>query len=146
MEAITRCITLRKDEFAAIKVHVVDGVEDFVEEMDELDGVFRGTDAIVHHGHVRYVAIIFFIEIHPIPAGLEMYLCSQSIDAVRFIHAGCLGGRVSLEASEGDAVSDGADVLVGQVSGVVGAGGGVAGEHAEAFGEGFDVCGVVAAA
>lgn len=29
---------------------------------------------------------------------------------------------------------------------VVGASGGVAGEHAEAFGEGFDVCGVVAAA
>ena len=30
--------------------------------------------------------------------------------------------------------------------GVVGAGGGVAREHAEAFGEGFDVCSVVAAA
>lgn len=51
-----------------------------------------------------------------------------------------------MEASEGDAVSDGADVLVSEVLGVVGAGGGVAGEHAEAFGEGFDVCGVVAAA
>ena len=50
-----------------------------------------------------------------------------------------------MEASEGDAVSDGADVLVGEVLGVVGAGGGVAGEHAEAFGEGFDICGVVAA-
>lgn len=51
-----------------------------------------------------------------------------------------------MKAGEGDAVSDGADVLVGQVLGVVGAGGGVAGEHAEAFGEGFDVCGVGAAA
>ena len=30
--------------------------------------------------------------------------------------------------------------------GIVGAGGGVAREHAEAFGEGFDVCSVVAAA
>ena len=48
-----------------------------------------------------------------------------------------------MEASERDAVSDGADVLVGQVLGVVGAGGGIAGEHAEAFGEGFDICGVV---
>ena len=51
-----------------------------------------------------------------------------------------------MEASEGDAVSDGADVLVGQVLGVVGAGGGVAGEHAEALWERFDVCGVVPAA
>ena len=51
-----------------------------------------------------------------------------------------------MEAREGDAVSDGADVLVGEVLGVVGAGGEVAGEHAKAFGEGFYVCGVVAAA
>ena len=51
-----------------------------------------------------------------------------------------------MEASEGDAVGDGADVLVGEVLGVVGAGGGVAGKHAEAFGEGFYVCSVVAAA
>ncbi len=51
-----------------------------------------------------------------------------------------------MEASEGDAVSDGADVLVGQVLGVVGAGGGVAGEHAEAFGKRFNICGVVPAA
>ena len=51
-----------------------------------------------------------------------------------------------MEAGEGDTVSDGADVLVGEVLGVVGAGGGVAGEHAEAFGEGFYVCGVFAAA
>ena len=49
-------------------------------------------------------------------------------------YAGCLSGRVSLEAREGDAVSDGADVLVGQFLGVVGAGGGIAGEHVEAFG------------
>ena len=51
-----------------------------------------------------------------------------------------------MEACEGDAVSDGADVLVGQVLGVVRAGGGVAGEHAEAFGKWFNVCGVVPAA
>ena len=51
-----------------------------------------------------------------------------------------------METREGDAVSDGADVLVGQVLGVVGAGGGVAGEHAETFGKRFDICGVVPAA
>ena len=146
MEAIPCGITLREDEFAAVKVHVVDAVEDFVDEMDELDGVFGGTDAVIHHRHVRYMAVILFVEVHPVPAGLEMDLCSQSVDAVRFIHAGCLGGRVSLEAREGDAVSDGADVLVGQGLGVVGAGGSVAGEHAEAFGKGFDVCGIFPAA
>ena len=51
-----------------------------------------------------------------------------------------------METSEGDAVSDRADVLVGEVFGVVGAGGGVAREHAEAFGEGFYVCIVITAA
>ena len=76
MEAISRGITLRKDEFAAVKIHVVDAVEDFVEEMDELNGVFGGTDTIIRHGHVRYVAVILFIEIYPIPAGLEMDLRS----------------------------------------------------------------------
>ena len=146
MEAIPCGITLREDEVAAIKIHVVDGVEDFVEEMDELNGVAGGTDAVVHHGHIRYVAVILFVKVYPIPARLEMDLCSQSVDAVHFIHAGCLGGRVSLEAREGDAVSDGADILVGQVLGVVGAGGSVAGEHTEAFGKGFDVCGIIPAA
>ena len=76
VEAIPRGITLGEDEFAAVKVHVVDGVEDFVEEMDELNGVAGGTDAVVHHGHVRYVAVILFVEVYPVPAGLEMDLCS----------------------------------------------------------------------
>ena len=70
---------------------------------------------------------------------------SPLMQFVSFI-PGCLGGRVSLEASGGDAVSDWADILVGQVLGVVGAGSGVAGEQAEALGEGFDVCGVGAVA
>ena len=147
METVASGITLSEDESAAtgINFHVVDGVEDFVEEVDELDGVGGGADAVVHHGHVCYMAVILFVEIDTIPARLKMHLCSQSIDAVRFVHAGCLGGRVSLEASKGDAVSDGANVLVGEVLCVVGAGGGVAGEHAEAFGEGLDVCGIFAA-
>ena len=67
---------MREDEFAAVKVHVVDGVEDFVEEMDELNGVAGGTDAVVHHGHVCYVAVILFVEVYPVPAGLEVDLCS----------------------------------------------------------------------
>ena len=76
METVTCGIALREDEFAAIEVDVVDGVEDFVEEVDELDGVGGGTDAVIHRGHVCYMAIIFFIEIDAIPAGLEMDLCS----------------------------------------------------------------------
>ena len=78
MEAVSRWITLREDETAAagVKIDVVDGVEDFVEEVDELYRVSWGTDPVVHHGHVCYVAIILFIEIYPIPAGLKMYLCS----------------------------------------------------------------------
>ena len=78
MEAVACGIALREDESTAagVKIDVVDGVEDFVEEMDELDGVRGGTDAIVHHGHVCYVAIILFVEINPIPARLEVHLCS----------------------------------------------------------------------
>ena len=76
METVPGGVTLRENEFAAIKIDVVDRVEDFVEEMDELNGVGGGTDTIVHHGHVGYVAIILFVEINPVPAGLEMHLCS----------------------------------------------------------------------
>lgn len=78
MEAVACGIALREDESAAagVKVDVVDGVEDFVEEVNELDGVGGGTNAVVHHGHVCHVAIIFFIEINTIPAGLEVNLCS----------------------------------------------------------------------
>ena len=76
METVASGIALREDELPTVKVDVVDRVEDFVEEMDELYGVGWGTDTVVHHGHVGYVAVIFFIEIDAIPAGLEMHLCS----------------------------------------------------------------------
>ena len=78
MEAVARGIALCEDEPAAagVKVDAVDRVEDFVEEMDELDGVGWGADAVVHHGHVCYVAVIFFVEVDAIPAGLEVHLGS----------------------------------------------------------------------
>ena len=76
METVPCGITLREDEFPTVEIDVVDRVEDFVEEVDELYGVGWGTDTVVHHGHVCYVAVIFFIEIDAIPAGLEVDLCS----------------------------------------------------------------------
>ena len=76
METVPGGVALGEDEFPTVEVDVVDRVEDFVEEVDELNGVGGGTDPVVHHGHVCHVAVILFIEINTIPARLEMHLCS----------------------------------------------------------------------
>lgn len=90
--------------------------------------------------------VIRFVEAHAIPAGLELDLGAQTVGAVGVVHEVRFGHGVFVEAGEADAVRDGSRVRVGLGRRVVRAEGSVAGDHAEARGEGHDVGAVVTAA
>ena len=72
---LTCSVSLREDEPpTSLLLDIVYAVEDLEEEMSQLDGVSRRTNAIIDLRHVRYVAVICLVKIDPVPAALELYL------------------------------------------------------------------------
>ena len=89
----TSRITLRKDKLATIQFDVVHAVQDLVEQMHQLNGIPRRASAIVDARHVGYVAVVFQIIVDAVPAGLELYLSTETVIAVRHIHLWRFGIR-----------------------------------------------------
>lgn len=114
METIAGCVAVCEDE-SSVRVagDGVDGVEDFVEQVDELDGVARRACAVVHLRHVGHVAIVRFVEVDSVPAGLKMDLSSESVITVRAEHVWLFcDGSGGVETIEGDSIGDRAAVEV----------------------------------
>lgn len=127
MEARAAGVALAEDEAApGLLLHVGDAIQHLEEEVDERDGVRGRADAVVDAGHVGHVRVVRFVEAAAVPAGLELDLGPQPVDAVRVRHQRCFGLGLAVQAGEADAVGDGAVLLVGYGCGVVGAEGFVA--------------------
>lgn len=101
--------------------------------------------AVVEAGHVFDVAVILFVEIDSVPAGLEVNLSAQTVDAACCRHAWLLFARGDIEASIADTVSLRTLAVGDELLGVVGACAWNARDHAEAGREGLDVGFIVAA-
>lgn len=114
--------------------------------MDKRRRVRGRTFPIVDAGHVRHVRVIGLVEINAVPAGLELDLRAQAIDALRAAHGRRFRHGGGVQARETHAVGHGAGVEVGFGGRGVGAQGAVVGNHAEAGREGDDASAVVAAA
>ena len=90
--------------------------------------------------------IILLVETFPIPTALEMDLSPKSILTVRLPHKRCFFTRRFIQTRERYSIRNRATVFECLGIFFVRARGYVAGDHAEAGGEGFYVCFVVAAA
>ena len=104
VEAVARVVALREGEGAAVLVDVVDAVEDLVEEVEQGHLVRGRADAVVQVGHVFHVAVVGFVQVDAVPAGLEVDLCSQAVDAAGSSHARLLFAWRGVQASKADSV------------------------------------------
>jgi hypothetical protein len=117
--------------------------------MWDLDRMAGRTNAIVNPTLIRNVRIVLLVQIAAVPAALEVDLRAHAVLALGAVHVRLLDDDV-VDAVEADAVGDGAAGVVfgavGHCRVVVAAGGLVAGEDHEAFGEGHCLGDVWAAA
>lgn len=91
-----------------------------VEETWDRDRMRRWTDTIVDARKVCYMSIVGEVQVDPVPAGLEVELCSPSIHAVCVIDVMGFWNVISgVYATETYPVRDRTDVHICQVSGIV---------------------------
>ena len=151
MESIARRIALGESEQAVWRLVGDEDnvVEDFEEDMRDLNGVAGRADAVVNPTLVRDVRVVLLVQVPAVPAALEVDLRAHAILALCAVHVRLLD-RFVVEAVEADSVGYRAAgvffVTVGHCRVVVAAGGFVAGEDHEAFGEGDGLVDVWAAA
>lgn len=96
MEPVASRVTVGKDESSTIRlVNVIDTVENFEEEMDQLDWVLGRADTIINLAHVIDMSIVVEVQIDSIPAGRKLNLRAQAVRTVRAEHVRllCLRGR-----------------------------------------------------
>jgi hypothetical protein len=151
VEAITRRVALRESKQSVRRLIRNQGniVKDFQENVRDLDGVAGRADAIVDPALVRNVRVVLLVQIPAVPAALEVDLRAHAGFAFGAVHVRLLDDDI-VDAVEADSVGNGATrvifVAVGHCRVVVAAGGFVAGENHEAFGEGHGLGDIWAAA
>ena len=87
-------------------MYIINTVQDFVKNVDERHRVRGRAIPVIDAAQVRYVALVFFVEVHAVPAGLEMHLRSQPVCAARLCEMRCFFLDLGVEAGEADALGD----------------------------------------
>ena len=153
VEAKTRRVPVAEHEPPPLRsaggTNVVDAVQHLEKQMHKRHRVRRRAIAVVDAAEVRDVALVCLVEIHAVPAGLEMHLRPESVRAARLREMGRFFLGLGVQACEADALGDfaaavrqgGGEGAVVEAAGVL-----VAGKHAQARGEGLQVGAVGAAA
>lgn len=143
MEGITGRIAVGEDESTAILlgnlVHLVTCLD---EEVDQLYRMSRRAVAVVNLRHVCYVTLVALVEVHAIPAGLEVNLSTETCVAIRVVDVWSLLARLSCQAGPRVTVGGGSTgdslVVEGQGRRVIATCASVARDHTKSRREGCD--------
>ena len=85
-ERHTSRVAISEDELSTIQCDFVNAVQDFKEQMHELNGISRRACAVVDVRHVGHMAVVWQVIVDAIPARLELHLSTETVVAVCHAH------------------------------------------------------------